>query len=241
MMLLEMLLDPPYDATRATLVEATADIGELIERCSKFEDNLSSHINKCGDVSNLLNEEFSSASTIINEIEDRKKRENNLIILNVPEQIKNDKVKLTRDYDLKKVKLALGKITNLDTRFNLKNIKRIGKFNADKIRPICVKCDSRYDVTRIVTHWRLVPKYFIVSYDLTKNQREDFNKLRNEAKIFNSLEENKDKGKQIVKFTNGNPMIVTVKAFKSKDKSSHDSTSINNPKNLQSQRSKIPT
>ena len=112
-------LNAAHNATRATLVEATADIGELIERCSKFEDNLSSHINKCGDVSNLLNEEFSSASTIINEIEDRKKRENNLIILNVPEQIKNDKVKLTRDYDLKKVKLVLGKITNLDTRFNL--------------------------------------------------------------------------------------------------------------------------
>ena len=144
-------LNTAHNATRARLdkltSEATADIGELKERCTKFEDDLSSHINNCGEISNHHYDEFSSASTIINQIEDRKRRENNLIILNVPEQIKNGNVRLTRDYDLKKVKLALDKINHLDTRFNLKNIKRISKFNAEKIRPICVKCDSRYDVT----------------------------------------------------------------------------------------------
>ena len=102
-------------------------------------------------------------------------------------------------------------------------VKRLGKFKANKTRPILVRFDSRRDVTTVIIHWKLVEDYR-VSYDLTKFQRSQFNKLRDEAKVFNECEVNKNKHKQIVKFVNGQPKLFTIKLKSSTEDSTMDSS-----------------
>ena len=165
---------------------------------------------------------FDSTQMVIEEIDDRKRRENYLLILNVPEQIKSDNGKLRKDYDLNMVKSTLQKINNLQTKLSINKLRRLGAFDKDKTRLIRVRFDCRQDVTNIITHWRLIPKDNIVSYDLTKSQRSQYNKLRIDVKKFNSSEENKNKAKQIVKFVNGNPKIFSYDPKKGKKSNPHD-------------------
>ena len=165
---------------------------------------------------------FDSTQMVIEEVDDRKRRENHLLILNVPEQIKSDNGKLRKDYDLNMVKSTLQKINNLQTKLSINKLRRLGAFDKDKTRLIRVRFDCRQDVTNIITHWRLIPKDNIVSYDITKSQRSQYNKLRIDVKKFNSSEENKNKAKQIVKFVNGNPKIFSYDPKKGKKSNPHD-------------------
>ena len=73
------------------------------------------------------------------EIDDRKRCEKNVLILNVPEQTKNADGKLNNDYELKKVKFILQKINNIQTKFSIKELyqRHLGTFNNDKTRYIC--------------------------------------------------------------------------------------------------------
>lgn len=188
--------------------DTTADISSIKNFCNEIDGKVTA---KGNVVSSLPSDLYNETLSVLNEIEYRKKSEKNLIIYNVPEQIKKDGSKLDRNHDLNLVKSALIKIQNLATALDNKKVKRLGKFSVNKSRPILIRMDNRIDVTNIVTHWRLIPKEYYVSYDLTKCQRSQFNKLREEAEIFNDSIDNKNKLKQIVKFVNGSPKIFTVK------------------------------
>lgn len=180
----------------------------------KLQEDLAAHGNvvipQC--VSSVSTNVVGNTQLVLDEVDNRKKRENNILILNVPEQILNTGESLKIDYDLEHVKSVLCGIQNINTSLNVMKLKRLGAFNANKVRPILVRFDSRSDVINVLTNWRLIPKPYLVLYDLTKCQREHFNHLKKEAKIFNESEENQRRSlMQIVKFRNGNPFIFTTK------------------------------
>lgn len=161
--------------------------------------------------------ELMNADLIMDEISDRKYRENNILVYNVPEQIKSMENDLQRDYDLKQVLDILKNIKNINTKLDLKNVKRLGAFIPDKVRPILVRFDTRSDAINVITHWRLVPKSVYISCDLTRSQRDRYNKLKNQAKLFNSDETNKKNNNiQFVRFRNGNPVLVTASSLRKK-------------------------
>lgn len=198
----------------------------LEEKVKKFENDIS--IQGLAQPSTVDMGKSANADSIISEISDRKYRENNILIYNVPEQIKSVENDLQRDYDLKQVLDILKNINNINTKLDLKNVKRLGVFNADKVRPILVKFDTRSDATNVITHWRLVPKSVYISYDLTKFQRDRFNLLKNQAKVFNSDEANKKNNNiQFVRFHNGNPVLVTASSLR-KERSAKNSDSSKN-------------
>lgn len=221
--------------TKVQLPKIEESVTGIKASVSKLKGKLNEHINGCStDINSIkcdvakLQENFNSlnnvdlnASAVLNssansqlimeEIDNRRIKENNIIILNVKEQVLKAGEKLDKDHDLNLVKNLLSGIHNISTTLHHWNVKRLGAFNANKVRPILVCFDIRNDVVNVLTHWRLIPKPYIVSYDLTKNQREHYNRLRSEAKTFNENQVNKDNNvKQIVKFRNGNPLLVTI-------------------------------
>lgn len=105
-----------------------------------------------------------------------------------------------------------------------------------KVRPILVRFDTRADVTNVITHWRLVPKSVYISYDFTKLQRDRFNLLKNQAKVFNGGEANRRNNKiQFVRFHNGNPVLVTAPSLcKERSAGNNDSggSAIEDTKNM---------
>lgn len=162
--------------------------------------------------SSISADESTFTLNILNEIEDRKHREKHLIIYNAKEQLKQVNVELKKTYDFELVLELFVKIQNITTKLDPKKVKRIGKFVKGKTRPLLVKFDNRDDVTNIITHWRDVPGKVHVSYDLTKCQRSSYNCLKGQASDFNTNVDNIQKNiKQVVKFRNGNPKLITVK------------------------------
>ena len=101
-------------------------------------------------------------------------------------------------------------IKYLSTAFDNNNVKRIGKYSVNSIRIIKITMDCRNDVTKVLTNWRLIPKKFIVSADLTMNQRECLNSLKEQAREFNVQNDlNPTDHKKIVKFIRGNLTLIT--------------------------------
>lgn len=186
-----------------------------------------------GDLSPSTGDIKLNADEIVNEITERKARENNILLYNIPEQIKSGDAELETDYDLKQVLETLKNINNLNTKLDLVNVKRLGKFSSDKVRPIIIKFDSRADATNVITHWRLVPKSVQISYDLTKFQRDRFNALKLQAKMFNADKSNKMKKEfQFVRFRNGNPVLVTSSSTRKKQSAENDVSGENQSSNL---------
>lgn len=148
----------------------------------------------------------SEVQTVISEIEDRGRRENNLLVFNVPENCGGDGLSL----DVKAVEDILSGIKNIETSFNSRNVKRVGEFCNTKIRPILVKMISRSDVTTCLINWRIVPKHIRLSADLTVCQRETYKRLKIKANDYNRVNRDGESVK-IVKFVKGNPKILTVK------------------------------
>lgn len=200
--------------------ECAKEVSDLKDFCNNLDEKLTSYGN--AEISSLPDDKYTEALSVINEIENRKKCENNLIIFGVPEQIKQDGSELDANYDFQKVSSALSKIQKLSTKLDKSRIRRLGKFVANKNRPILVHFDSRNDVSHVVTHWRLIPREYHVSFDLTKMQRTHFNKLRDETRTFNNLPENKNKLKKIVKCVNGDPKIFTIKSNKAAESGDGD-------------------
>lgn len=228
--------------TNKTIPEFRQDIDELKSQSENLKTDLADHIEKNTVVIENFKVQLSAieatpscvhnadsnntamptaafqAQMVLSEIDNRKARENNLIILNVPECPVNANSKTKKSHDLNYVVNILSKIKNISTKLNNKIIKRIGTYNPDQKRIIRVKIDCHNDVSQVLIHWRLIPKEFIVSADLTQNQRECLRSLKKVAEEFNLM--NKDKNnntKKIVKFIKGNPTLVTVKDKKKKN------------------------
>lgn len=174
---------------------------------NELQNKIITQGNASSSTSSLPIATSSSTQMVLNEIEDRKKRERNLIIRNVPENIDVS----VRNHDLNCVINILSKINNINTKLDDKKIYRLGVYNPNKIRPILVKMDTHQDVTNVLIHWKLIPNQYFVSGDLTPCQREHLNKLRAEVREFNANNAKNNNLKKIVKFIKGNATILTIK------------------------------
>lgn len=135
----------------------------------------------------------------------REKKLNNVMIYNFPENVDS--------HGHYKVIVEVSKISSLldnfglKTKFSSKNIIRLGKYDKNKIRPIRLIMEVRSDVSKIISNWQALPRDIHVSFDLTSNQRNSYNILKNEARKFNI--ENKDAAIfKIVRFKEGEPIII---------------------------------
>lgn len=219
--------------------DSSADIKKLKEDYASLDVKVNTPGGGSSDRNSAVSVDIlSSTQMVLNEINIRKTKENNIIVFNVPEQKKDAQNKLNSDYDLIQIQSILDKVQGVSTVLDSRKIKRLGRFDIAKTRPILVVFDNRQDVTTVLTHWRLIPKEYHVAHDLTKCQHLLYNKLKTDAKLFNDSEDNKSKKlKQIIKFVDGNPKLVTIKGGHNKrskrgnNESAYESTDKTDSKN----------
>jgi hypothetical protein len=137
----------------------------------------------------------------VNEMEERRDRAKNIIIMNVPESIsKNQEQKLKHDNN---------EVTNIISAFDginteKINVLRLGKEVAGRTRPIKVSLGSANEAKLIIQNNRLLKDGLRIKADLTFAQREQMRSLWSE------VEERRTEGEDnlTVKFFNGVPKIT---------------------------------
>ncbi|CAC5367244.1 unnamed protein product [Mytilus coruscus] len=128
-----------------------------------------------------------TVTNVLEEINERKSRENNLIVFGIPE--KDEESKEERDIaDTEKLdELFKDCKIQLDME-NLKTVKRLGKFNKEKLKgPILVKLlstEPKITLFKNIHYIKANPKYAKVgvSNDLTQTEREQEKKLWDQAR-----------------------------------------------------------
>ena len=232
---LSSLKDTLEKISNITIPEMKQDISSLKSIHKNLKDEFDSHVENnalviedmksqlSATVNNLSTADKADANSaslptvamqtqkVISELEDRKARKNNSIILNIPECPADSTADMKKSHDLNFVKDILKNINNLSTTFHNGNIKRIGQFKANACRIVKVSMDCRKDVAQVLIHWRLIPNKYIVSADLTSFQRGCLNSAKKEAKEFNLLHESDPNGpRKIVRFVKGNPTLIDM-------------------------------
>lgn len=142
-----------------------------------------------------------SAEHIISEINERRKRAKNIIILNVKEPNNKDvQNRIQSDIDETK------KILN-DTDLDVNNFKyiRLGKFSREKVRPIKVIFNNEHSALHVIKNKRNINNENLrVFADQTKLQREYFFKVKQELHNFIAAGDNN----KTIKYINNIPTIV---------------------------------
>ncbi|KAK7861761.1 hypothetical protein R5R35_010784 [Gryllus longicercus] len=162
---------------------------------------------------------------IYSEVAERIDRQKNLMFYNLKES-SFDSPEERKNYDEKQVISALKNIAN----FNEENIKvyRVSKFiDHDHIRPIKIRFENSDTVLSLLKNNCKIPDPLRISSDLTKNQRDYLNKLRDELKTIN-----KNKTTKTIKFINGVPQIVDIKVKKNERILRPRAQNQNNQKNV---------
>ncbi|CAG2224961.1 unnamed protein product [Mytilus edulis] len=148
-----------------------------------------------GAVANVVSEDIEggvlpnqgTVTTVLEEINERKTRENNLIIFGITEnESENKQERIEHDVENIVQLFKDAKIT-LDIE-NIRKTQRLGKYDKEKTnRPLLVhlkSIDSKLTLFRNMHYIRSYPKYqkVNVSNDLTKSEREEEKRLWTEAK-----------------------------------------------------------
>ena len=200
-----------------SMMEMLSDIQNDLKLLQKHDALISNHSREIDKLKNKvqhLEEVFSAGSTgssdlpvgsntnsvqeAIVEIQERNRRNINVLLHNVSE--KDD------ENDIKLVTEALVDI-KLNTIINTHSIKRLGKKSVNSCRPILFRLDSRLDANNILKNWKSVKNGIKVSSDLTLLQRSLYKKAKVETDLWNRTNLN-DKKKVI--FSNGNPKSVFI-------------------------------
>ncbi|CAG2205678.1 unnamed protein product [Mytilus edulis] len=128
-----------------------------------------------------------TVTNVLEEINERKSRENNLIIFGIPE-IDEESKEVRENTDKERLNELFKDCKIQLDKENLKTIKRLGKFNREKLnRPILVKLPSaepKITLFRNIHYIKTNPKYAKVgvSNDLTQAEREQEKRLWDQAK-----------------------------------------------------------
>jgi len=128
-----------------------------------------------------------TVTNVIDEIQERKNRANNLIIFGLKEN-ESDNIQERKEYDTEEVKkLFKAAKIELDPA-NIKSTRRLGRFDKNKAqRPLQVQLltlESKLNLFRNTKFFKKEPEFtdVSVSNDLTKTERENEKKLWEEAK-----------------------------------------------------------
>ena len=137
-----------------------------------------------------------SIENLTREIQDRFERSLNVVVYNLQEADANTETDATRISDLLQRQGIL--IPNLQPR-------RVGRSVNGRPRAVIVSLSSRAQVLQILRNRRLLPPNLQVSEDRTRQQRELFNRLKEEVRQHNRQHPNEPCK---IKFVNGTPTIV---------------------------------
>ena len=147
---------------------------------------------------------------IIEEINERNKRQRNLVIFGVTEPNQNLSTEARENNDKSQVSDILHTVI---PELNTNDIKpiRLGRFAVDKSRPIKIRLDNDNDVFKVIRHCNTLKnsryrnKVFI-SMDRTPRQLEYFKMIREEFNRRKNAGENNIK----IKYVNGIPKITSL-------------------------------
>lgn len=179
--------------------ELKFEIQQLKQNCSlPIIDDLKS------DIQQLKLEQTACTKTggtkeIIDELNDRQKREKNLMIFNMP----------NRNNDVESVKELLTKI--LSDPIIPTNIHRIGKSNRNGSKPVKVTLPSQADVLNVLKNKHKLKGHDVyIAADLTKKQREQ------EISVSMELKNRVKEGEKdlYIKYVQGTPKICSRNSSK---------------------------
>lgn len=138
-----------------------------------------------------------SGDDVMHEISERQKRSCNLMIFNFPEKGEQE--------DGNAAKALILDLTS--DNIPIKSVSRIGRKNKNGYRSMRVTLHNAEDVRKVIRSKRNIDKSqkVFIDNDLTSQQRENLNNLKNEIKV------RQQNGEQnlILKYVNGTPRIVS--------------------------------
>ncbi|MES9905176.1 MAG: hypothetical protein ABW168_21190 [Sedimenticola sp.] len=180
---LKLSNDARFDAIETQVKNVESSIGEKVSNeVGLLKDQIMAEIS--GEIEQKFDSRFK-------EMNDRKSREMNLILFNVPVSKDTDPLK-RKDSDISFISMLFNTITTGETdstaeKFAAKNVYRLRSQDSSKIPPIKVLCDSKSQVKKLLSNAYKIKslhdeslKNIIVSRDQTKEQREVNKTLREE-------------------------------------------------------------
>ena len=188
---------------------------EYMELFDKRITHIESELkNKCSsdEVKELIKEHLTNKETkspqqksptkilneTVREVKDRQQREQNIIIMRVPENVKNTE-QVNKGLDQEFVLKLCKDICKLDIgNEQIEKVQRLGKINEeepDKNRPLYVRFDNtstKTDLFKNLKHLKKAPEPYSkiqVLHDMTPREREQYKRLRDEAQAKSSEKE----------------------------------------------------
>lgn len=174
--------------------------------------DLKQAINDLKDEVRLLKEEKKESfniESVINEINDRKRREKNIIIFKMKEKENGSASEKSENDKITAVEM-LKKLSN-DIDFSGISTYRLGK-NSNQSRPLKVCLKSTEDVLKIIKNKKLLANFDYdvnIAMDNTLLQREYYKKIKSE------LDMRKQAGEKdiFIKYSSGTPFIAKQKLY----------------------------
>lgn len=174
------------------------NVPKLINMVSELKMEIEKLKTTSNTISQSTSEELKSEE-VINEMTERQKRANNLMIFNMPERDEdNDRIEANR-----LIESASGK------NFTIKKISRVGKKNKNGCRALKISLSSQSEVFQIIKNKLKLKSIngnkIYINTDLTTNQREQYTKIKEE------MSERISNGETglYIKYLNGNPKIIS--------------------------------
>ena len=197
----------------ASQTELKLDIKKLVAENAKFQeensilrakvDNLETLVNKLS--SNHTNNIHFKADVLIQELNERKKRETRVMVYNIPESTKPEIANKIQD-DIQAISQEISE--EIKEAVNLK-VTRIGRQASGKSRPIIMDVGNTALARSIINTKPKTNSIVRFKHDLTSGQRIHLSKLREELEELNSKGDNN----KTIKYINGVPQIVEKRNF----------------------------
>lgn len=206
-------------------------LNKFDKRISKNENNINKLQNSLSQISHDIhnstqNNSTDIISTVLSEQEDRAKRQNNIIIYNLPEYNNETPKQEKERKDFFKALTLFNQTTIKELLVTLDPTlkqpiytKRLGKYQNDTIRPLLLTFDSSNTIKSIfkqIPNLKTSNKFnkIIIKHDLTQDQRSTIKNLKSKCNDLNSKRDDPNTFWGI-SHTNTNPRITKLSKNKS--------------------------
>lgn len=179
--------------------EGLAKIPELVKDISDIKTMLLNMQNERNTVDNPAFE----MEEIINEMTERQRRANNVLIFNVNESSTANRSDRTRE----EINTVKGILTHAEKNLGSFKVMRIGKYTAGKTRPLKVMFETREEAVKILKNrQQIIGKIsnLRIYGDQTTKQRDYYKFVKNKLESIIASGDNT----KIIKYINGVPQIV---------------------------------
>lgn len=179
---------------------------DIISELQKVVTQLQQEIINLKNANSNVNNKDDMMEVIISEMQDRQKREANVIIYNIPESTKQIVEEKIKD-DVNIVQNIITETGTDVTKIRSIKVTRIGKFTDGKERPVCVNVNDKYTALNILKNKKKVTnKNFKIFSDQTKRQRSYLLSVQNQLKELVA----KGVTDKTIKYVNNIPTIVSA-------------------------------